>query len=123
MFECVQCGNCCKTFDIVPTDEDVRRWRTEGHNDIIEWVYDAGDDLVHDYIFLRDLETGFCPFLSFNGTVYECKIHETKPEMCKNWPLNKGDKDTIKACMESIGCLGKFKELAEEQGDILEAEG
>lgn len=123
MFECVQCGNCCKTFDIVPTDEDVRRWRTEGHNDIIEWVYDAGDDLVHDYIFLGDLETGFCPFLSFNGTVYECKIHETKPEMCKNWPLNKGDKDTIKACMESIGCLGKFKELAEEQGDILEAEG
>jgi len=76
----------------------------------------VGDDLVHDYSFYSEapyyLEIGYCPFLSFNGTIYECKIHETKPEMCRDWPLGFGDKETIRSRMEFKGCLGKFKEFA-----------
>lgn len=113
VFLCVQCGNCCKHFDIVPTNEDVERWNEEGRHDIIEWIYyDEGDSQYHDYIFHFVPETGLCPFLSPDN---KCKIHETKPKMCLDWPLNKGDKDTIKKCMENAGCLGKLSAHASEK--------
>ena len=89
MNDCARCGNCCKSFDIEPSHEDFLRWVDEDRTDIIEWVYDGGDDIVHDYVFHSGLKTGFCPFLSFKGTVAHCEIHETKPKVCKEYPLIK----------------------------------
>jgi len=32
-----------------------------------------------------------CPFLFQKGEQWLCKIHETKPEVCKTYPFNEGD--------------------------------
>jgi len=32
-----------------------------------------------------------CPFLFLSGDKWLCKIHETKPEVCKTYPFNEHD--------------------------------
>jgi len=91
-FECKRCGKCCVKFTgtLSATKEDILRWRKEGRDDIIAYVYFMGDDWGD--LFFHP-ETGGeihdrCPFLRKirNKNEYKCMIEETKPEVCRNYP-------------------------------------
>ena len=92
-FECLRCGRCCKrTKWITHIDsrlvwEDIERWKKEGRDDILKYVYvyeGLGGDFFDKKTFKRFSK---CPFLSQEGKTYSCKIHETKPHACKLFPF------------------------------------
>ena len=104
-FECVQCGHCClelsDAYQASVPDSDVLRWQRENRYDILEWV--------DTFVGLNDIwispKTGEpvnrCPWLRKlpNKDKYICRIHETKPEHCRNFPKSK------RHALES-GCKG-----------------
>lgn len=102
VFECKQCGRCC-TSPIVSsmqaTVEDIARWRKEGRTDILKyvWAYNLKDadwcscDIWVSPITGEDMIR--CPFLRKvrNKDFYECRIHDTKPEECREYPTERHD--------------------------------
>ncbi len=99
-FRCTRCGHCClKLHDAYCTSvdmEEVRRWRKEKRWDILEWVdimRVGGEELFADIWFSPTTgeETTRCPWLRKlpNKNIYKCRIHETKPSHCRNFPKSK----------------------------------
>ena len=86
-FECVQCGHCCLDH--------------ENRYDILEWV-DTFASLNDVWISPKTGEpVNRCPWLRklSKKDKYICRIHETKPEHCRNFPKSK------RHALES-GCKG-----------------
>ena len=89
-FKCVQCGHCCLDLSgayqtSVPAS-DIKRWKHEQRFDILEWVgsFEGMDEIwispkTGEYMnrcsWLRKLS---------KKSEYICRIHETKPEHCRN---------------------------------------
>jgi Fe-S-cluster containining protein len=99
-FQCTRCGHCClKLHDAYCTSidmEDVQRWRKEKRWDILEWVHImnvGGEELFADIWFSPTTgeEATRCPWLRKlpNKNIYKCRIHETKPSHCRNFPKSK----------------------------------
>lgn len=96
-FECKRCGKCCFRFpQLEAYAEDIKRWRKEGRDDILQYVdifhfssFDTGDLWFNPK---NGMELNRCPFLRKvkNKDEYKCGIHETKPTVCKNYPFNPG---------------------------------
>ncbi len=94
-FECLQCGHCCldlsDAFETSVPDSDVLRWERENRYDILEWVVSFAE--LND-IWINP-KTGEpvdrCPWLRKlpKKDKYICRIHETKPEHCRNFPKSK----------------------------------
>ena len=89
-FRCIQCGHCCLELDAYSTTahkEDILRWQKEGRGDILEYV--VGGDL---WISPRtDRDVNRCPWLRKlpNENRYICRIHDTKPKLCREYPKSK----------------------------------
>ena len=83
----------------VPT-KDVRRWQREGRDDILRYV-DTVTPEVHEAWVKPDHKADCtrCPFVrkDRNAPTYTCRIHETRPEPCRDYPQNY-------AQMEQDGC-------------------
>jgi len=110
--ECKRCGKCCieEGGEIYATLDDALRWRKQGRRDILRylagWNYHANFDVekwgVADLDLWFDPITGDelfqCPFLKKmkNQNKYRCTIHETKPEICREFP--KGFPETCRKC-------------------------
>lgn len=109
MFECQQCGECCKKYagTLKASVEDIERWKREGREDILEYVYVfefdgiiIGGDLWFDPKTGEEI-IGTCPFLKKSKGKFICLIHDTKPTVCKEYPFNeskKPDKSRINEC-------------------------
>lgn len=100
--ECQQCGKCCIEFvsGFSATENDIIRWRQEKRDDILEYVYFMDENETYGDLFFNP-RTGEeiytrCPFLRKirNKNQYVCRIHETKPEVCRNYP-NHGENPGI----------------------------
>jgi Fe-S-cluster containining protein len=109
-FTCKQCGHCCMhlsgAIDVCATEEDIRRWQENNRDDILAWVdiiYLGGEDRVYDiWINPRTGEdVSRCPWLRKlpGKNKYICRIHEMKPEHCRNYPLSREH-------AENTGCPG-----------------
>ena len=83
-FKCRHCGACCEvdTHNIV-TLLDISRWKREGREDILKHV-----KLV-DGIFPAGFKEDKCPFYDKSKEKNRCLIEETKPYVCRRFPLNK----------------------------------
>jgi Fe-S-cluster containining protein len=108
-FECVQCGHCCldlsDAFQTSVPDSDVIRWESENRYDILECV-DSFAGLNDIWISPKTGEpVNRCPWLRKlpKKDKYICRIHETKPEHCKNFPKSK------RHALE-YGCIGFLAE-------------
>jgi len=97
-FKCKQCGHCCLNLDGFATcasEADVRRWEAEGRVDILEWVdpVDFGDHVEYDiWVNPRtEDDVARCPWLRKvrGANRYTCRIHDTKPELCANYPVSR----------------------------------
>ena len=84
-FECIKCGECCRSLVICITYSDVMRWVKQHRQDIIKEVsFVRGAPQGDGFYFAETITKPKkpCPFLVDN----ECSIHETKPVCCKDAP-------------------------------------
>jgi Fe-S-cluster containining protein len=65
------------------TDEDVARWKREGRDDILRFVW--MNDL---WVEADGKEWERCPFVrKIAGTKrYNCRIYDTRPQVCRDYP-------------------------------------
>jgi Fe-S-cluster containining protein len=94
-FKCVQCGHCClnlsDAYQTSVPDSDVNRWKREQRFDILERV-DTFAGINDIWISPKTGEAvSRCPWLRKlpKKSKYICRIHETKPEHCRNFPKSK----------------------------------
>jgi Fe-S-cluster containining protein len=99
-FRCVQCGNCCLNLpDAFATTVDaaeIERWRYEGRMDILDWVsiFELDGNVVFGDIWISP-NTGDCvtrcPWIRKlpRQNKYKCRIHDTKPAICRDYPRSK----------------------------------
>lgn len=85
---CKRCGNCCRTYLFAyVTEEDLKRWKREGREDILHILENqapvwAGDRLISS----RTGQTlDSCPFFTWDGKRATCTIHETRPAVCREY--------------------------------------
>lgn len=108
---CEKCGSCCLQIpQIVDISKgDIRRWVNGSRADILQyccgWTYNKCYDMIlsDEEELIRylneapnmemwyDPKSGngvcLCPFLrkKYGKNEFECMIHDTKPEMCRNY--------------------------------------
>ena len=98
-FSCRQCGACCRRLNYSEelTAADVRRWREEGREDILEWVGTAtnskGETVYRMWVVpgTHNL-TKSCPFLSEipqKKSRAMCLIQGVKPKICRSYPMSR----------------------------------
>lgn len=82
---CRCCGRCCETFGghLHAWESDLARWRSEGRDDLLAMVNDLGW-IWCDPATGEKLER--CPFLQRDGELWICTIHETRPQICRDYP-------------------------------------
>jgi len=94
-FKCVRCDHCCldlsDAYQTSVPETDIKRWRREQRFDILEWVgpFEGMDEI---WISPKTGEyVNRCPWLRKlpKQNKYICRIHETKPEKCRNFPKSK----------------------------------
>jgi Fe-S-cluster containining protein len=94
-FKCVQGGHCyldlSGAFQTSVPESDIKRWKREQRCDILEWVgpFEGMNDI---WISPKTGEyVNRCPWLRKlpKKIKYICRIHETKPEHCRNFPKSK----------------------------------
>lgn len=100
---CTGCGKCCTNASymgsMAATREDMERWRKEGRDDILQYAAElphlgSADLWIHP---VSGLELTRCPFVRKSGSRYICKIHDTRPEVCRGYPYRYSQ-------MTEIGC-------------------
>ncbi|NOZ82785.1 MAG: YkgJ family cysteine cluster protein, partial [Euryarchaeota archaeon] len=92
--KCRRCGECCRTIgrSIRVSPSDIERWIAEGRDEILALLdirEEGGELLTGGELRLGD-ERGRCVFLEDSQDGSICRIHETKPEVCAEYPLNCG---------------------------------
>ena len=109
-FHCKQCGNCClylgDAFETCATDQDIHLWNEKGRDDILDWVDPiqiGGGQYVYD-IWISPTtgeDVQRCPWLRKlpNRDKYICRIHEVKPQHCREYPRSRKHAD-------ETGCRG-----------------
>ena len=111
-FQCRQCGNCCQNlkYHNACSENDYKQWEALGRKDILEKVIIiTSDNQRPQYKIWKEPGTSRfyqkCPWLQPSSIKarYECRIHDVKPEFCRQYPL------TRKHAMMT-GCKGIFKE-------------
>lgn len=76
LFECIQCGTCCRIRTISITGDDIKRIEVRGYTDFWE---KRGKEKV------MKRARGRCVFLKNES----CSIHEFKPKICGKFPFFK----------------------------------
>jgi len=109
-FKCIQCGQCCLNlldpFSTCATDKDIRMWEDEGRDNILDWVdpiHFGDDECIYD-IWISPIthdDVKRCPWIRKlpNQDKYICRIHDLKPEHCRNYPRSRKH-------AEKTGCRG-----------------
>jgi len=112
MFVCRQCGACCRRpGDVRLTDDDLdRAARLLGMT--VRAFAERYTRLTSDRGALSfvDGEGDACVFLAADGT---CRIHETKPNQCRDYPLLWRDPDWQRIC---AGAEQTTREQGKEAG-------
>ncbi len=79
---CLECGNCCKTYQIILTEADQIRIGKFLGKDIL--------DVLLNYHLLDDgqilVQSLPCPFLGIDNV---CSIYEVRPAVCRDYPFLK----------------------------------
>ncbi len=92
--KCRRCGECCLTVGraIHASPEDIERWIEENREDILKHlkIRKEGSSLITDGTLEIGDTVGRCIFLRKAEKGYQCTIHETKPEVCEEYPMNVG---------------------------------
>lgn len=107
---CLDCGNCCKTYTVTLTEEDYQRIEARvgtAFMNNLDIVQEPNDNWI-----IRSVP---CPFLGINNI---CSIYEIRPEECASYPHLKGKDirrrrymhvDNAKHCPAAFHVLERIK--------------
>ncbi|HIJ55639.1 MAG TPA: hypothetical protein HPQ03_05885 [Deltaproteobacteria bacterium] len=107
-FNCRQCGRCCQTLEYYDgcTIDNYRNWECLQRTDIMEWVRPITQDgeIVSCRIWVKPGTKHYaeiCPWLRKipDRNRYECRIHDVRPEICRQYPGTRKH-------AEMTGCAG-----------------
>lgn len=91
MKPCNGCGKCCLKYGKgsglgCASENDLARLRDRP--DIVSWIYPFPLDLWVSPA--TGEETTKCPWLKklSNRESYKCRIHDVRPDVCRNYPVN-----------------------------------
>ena len=109
---CNGCGKCCidsnYMLNLPATLSDIRRWRKEGREDILEYVDFVGEG-IYDLWVKDGKSLSRCPFVRKDRgkATYHCTIHDTRPQACRGYPITAGQ-------MVMLGCeiVGEIESVA-----------
>ena len=106
VFKCKQCGRCCKhdsAISFCATAEDIMMWKDKKKHDILEWIkiFEFNGEIASCDCWFdpdTDEELDKCPWLSYDNKAqnFSCTIHDFKPSMCRNFPLNEKHAKSLK---------------------------
>lgn len=97
LFRCQKCGTCCRSVKIPITYSDIKRWQQEQRWDIlaeVRWLIDKKRLYPVWPFFTKTAFNSACPFLSHSN---RCKIYETRPRICRDYPQY-GGKRMVLTC-------------------------
>jgi Fe-S-cluster containining protein len=111
--KCERCSSCCLQVDwLEVVEDDIRRWIQEERTDILmyvegwnEWCWENmlvrdRPEVIIDFLINGDIlanefpydpeekeQLDVCPFLrkAYGKRMFECMIHDTKPQTCKEY--------------------------------------
>ena len=93
---CRRCADCCKNYPFVELSEN----EIEGLEQVTGLPFEVFTNpkrkAIEEY-FLKFRENGCCFFLNENDHTYSCRVYESRPEICRNFPSTPAQKD---ACSE-----------------------
>ncbi len=88
IIECKRCGRCCLAdFAAYVTAEDIRRWKAEDRQDILRMLKNEHGVWEGDHLVSSDSGKTLhgCPFFFFDGELFGCAIHDTRPSTCRQY--------------------------------------
>jgi|APSaa5957512535_1039671.scaffolds.fasta_scaffold335231_2 Fe-S-cluster containining protein len=85
-FECTKCGECCRPI-VLLSEEDIKRIEALGLTDFIDI-----DPLNEVTTKILKQKNHVCMFLERVGDEFKCKIYNSRPEICRQYPFNGGIK-------------------------------
>lgn len=77
---CSSCSKCCIGTDIRLLESDIDRWKEQSRLDILLSINPL---LGESRQLIKKKNSDECVFLQDDKS---CKIHETKPEICRRFP-------------------------------------
>ncbi len=87
IFECQQCGSCCKGFGgTYVTPENIHEIAAYINCDTEKFIQNYCDKSGSKYV-LTSGSDGYCIFFD---RIRQCTIHDVKPFMCRTWPFIQG---------------------------------
>lgn len=91
MRACTQCGKCCAKYGVgsglgSATSNDVKLWR-KARPQVLRYTDALGDLWISP---VTGEETSRCPWLRKLPLQekYKCRIHEVRPTVCREYPIN-----------------------------------
>lgn len=111
LFECNQCGDCCKGFGgTYLSDMDIQA--------IADYIGECVETFKNRYcepsggrLVLSQGKDDYCIFYSNN-----CTIHPVKPRMCRRWPfIDSLLVDTVNWHIMAASCPGMRTNMEEKQ--------
>jgi Fe-S-cluster containining protein len=75
-FKCLRCGRCC-SLKVKLSKEDIKRLEKAGKKDFIEGKH-----------WLKRINK-YCQFLEIKNGKSRCLVYNSRPEICRNWPLKR----------------------------------
>jgi Fe-S-cluster containining protein len=91
--QCRRCGVCCTLHQAFVKPDEIQRIAAFLGMGAAEWERTYADPRweYSDYSLIRQ-EDGACAFLTHEGGIAACRIHQVKPACCTDWapgPENK----------------------------------
>ena len=86
--QCTRCGKCCLAdLTAYVTPADLERWAREGRKDILHIMENEHAVWLGDHFVSSTTGRPIygCPFLEVTGEITSCSIHDTRPEVCRNY--------------------------------------
>ncbi len=93
--DCLACGACCLSNEVILDDEDVERFRAAGRAELARPPFTRRDD---GKLLLRLKREGACRHKQADN---KCAIYEFRPGMCREFPV--GSECCLSARVEELG--------------------
>lgn len=103
---CTRCGWCCEHSTIAVSQSDILRWNRTKRKDIliqISFIANYPKQGRAGFFITKTTQNPKqpCPFLLWEDGLAACSINDTKPRICKDFPISKPDERTCPIIISS----------------------